>query len=139
DCAPDDVQSTANKLRRVVVNRDACHDGRGRHSGSGSYPVLDNTPVERTAIGPDLVEVIDPSHPLFGLRLPLLRVELRERLGRVCIVSIAPGLERLIPVAATNLGGCLYPTSPCRLSIAAIQQLLAVAAAVAQWTEEDAH
>jgi len=30
--------------------------------------------------------VIDPRHALFGLRLPLLRVEVHERLGRVCIV-----------------------------------------------------
>jgi hypothetical protein len=40
--------------------------------------------VERAAIlTPDVVEVVDPDHRLFGLTLPLVRVDLHERLGRV--------------------------------------------------------
>ena len=50
----------------------------------------------------------------------------RQILGRVCVVWLAPGVERLIPVAATSLGGAHAPPPACRLSVPALVALLAV-------------
>lgn len=72
------------------------------------------------------IEVVDPTHPLYGLTLPCLGITTKQLLGRVCIVWLAPGIERLIPVTSTNLVPPLAPPSPCRLSAHAVQRMLSV-------------
>ena len=72
------------------------------------------------------IEATDPTHPLFGRRFPCLGVTSKQLLGRVCVVWLAPGVERLIPVAATSLAGVPPPPSACRLSVPAVVALLAV-------------
>ncbi len=65
---------------------------------------------------PDTIEITDPRHPLYGLTLACFGVTLKQRLGRVCIVWLHPGVEQLVPVAATSLvPGSVVPcpaTSP---------------------------
>ena len=72
----------------------------------------------------------DPAHQLYGLTLLLLRVEVQERVGRVCVVRLRPDVERRIPLVATSLSGIASPPSPARLSVAAVTALLAVVAAI---------
>ena len=72
----------------------------------------------------------DPAHQLYGLTLPLLRVGVQERVGRVCVVRLRPDAERRIPLVATSLSGIASPPSPARLSVAAVTALLAAAAAI---------
>jgi hypothetical protein len=79
-----------------------------------------------TAPDVDQVEVTDPAQPLYGLMFPCLRVTTKQRLGRVCVVWLAPGIERLIPLAATSLGPVAAPPPACRLCLAALHTLLAV-------------
>jgi len=50
----------------------------------------------------ETVTVTDPTHPLCGLTLPLVGITVMQRLGRVCIVELYPGIERAIPFAATS-------------------------------------
>src|SRR5215468_12293233 len=88
-----------------------------------------NTPLKRTASPTDTVEVTDPTHPLYGLTFPLLGITTKPRLGRVCVVWLYPGVERLIPFAATSLGKSPATPSPCRLCLEGLQVLLAVVAA----------
>ena len=88
-----------------------------------------NTPLKRTASPTDTVEVTDPTHPLYGLIFPLIGITTKPRLGRVCVVWLYPGVERIIPVAATSLGESPATPSPCRLCIEGLQVLLAVVAA----------
>jgi hypothetical protein len=90
-----------------------------------------------TALPSGTVEVTDPTHPLYGLTLPLLGVANKQYVGRACAVWLAPGVERLIPVAATDLGGPRPPPSPCRLSVMAIKQLLVAVASLPEYAWED--
>src|SRR5262249_20254309 len=92
-----------------------------------------NTPLKHTALPTDTIEVTDPTHPLYGLTFPLMGITTKPRLGRVCVVWLYPGIERIIPFAATSLSETPAPPSRCRLCIEGLQSLLAV---VATW---DAH
>ena len=72
----------------------------------------------------------DPTHQLYGLTLPLLRVGVQERVGRIGVVRLRPDVERRIPLAATSLSGISRPISPARLSVAAVAALLATVATI---------
>jgi len=75
------------------------------------------------------VKVTAPTHPLYGLTFPLMGITTKPRLGRVCVVWLYPGIERLIPFAATSLSETPAPPSRCRLCVAGLQGLLTVVAA----------
>jgi hypothetical protein len=79
---------------------------------------------------PETVTVTDPAHPLYGLTLPLLRVGIQERSGRICVVRLRPDAERRIPLAATSLRGITTPVSPARLSVVAVTALLGTVATI---------
>jgi hypothetical protein len=89
-----------------------------------------NTPFKLIASPTDTIEVTDPTHPLSGLTFPLLGITTKPCLGRVCVVGLYPGVERVIPLAATSLGGPPAAPSACRLSVEGLQALCAV---VATW------
>lgn len=98
-----------------------------------------NTPLAITALPTETVTVTDPTHPLFGRTFPLVGVTTKQRLGRVCVVWLYPGVERVIPVAATTLAEPSPPRSPCKLSVAGLHTLLAVVASLVDPLQEDAH
>src|SRR5262249_10514867 len=54
----------------------------------------------------------------------------QQRLGRVCRVWLHPGVERAIPIAATDRGGMQALPSPCRVSPAGIAALVALGASL---------
>ena len=112
----------------------------GKHAiGGWQKQVHQNTPLQLTALPTDTVEVTDPAHPLYGLTFPLIGVTTKPRLGRVCVVWLYPGVERVIPVAATSLVEPLPgPPASCRLSVAGLEALLAVVAQ-ADLRQEKAH
>jgi hypothetical protein len=74
--------------------------------------------------------VTDPAHPLYGLSLLLREITRKPQLGRTCIVELSPGVVRLIPVAATDLGGAPPRRPTCRVSVPALRALLTM---VASW------
>ncbi|MDP9476772.1 MAG: hypothetical protein M3R38_13985 [Actinomycetota bacterium] len=87
----------------------------------------------------DEVEIVDPTHPLYGRTLPLVGVTTRQRLGRVAVVWIHPGVERCVPLSATDLAETPPASpSPSRLSVASLKRLLAVVASLPQADVEDA-
>src|SRR5215472_17582813 len=89
--------------------------------------VHQNTPLKLTALPTDTIEVTDPTHPLYGLTFPLIGVTTKPRLGRVCVVWLYPGVERVIPLTATSLAAPVpCPPASCRLSVAGLEALLAV-------------
>ena len=55
--------------------------------------------------------VVDPGHPLYGLTLPLRGMVAHPRLGLLCTVALAPGVERLISIGATDRAGVVPPPS----------------------------
>jgi hypothetical protein len=98
-----------------------------------------NTPLKRTALPTDTVKVTDPTHPLYGLTFPLIGITTKPRLGRVCVVWLYPGIERIIPFAATSLSATPAPPSRCCLCLEGLQVLLAVVAAWDARPPQEAH
>jgi hypothetical protein len=77
------------------------------------------------------VEVIDPAHPLYAKTFPLFAVTRKQRVGKACIVWVRPGVESIVPLAATDLvEEPPRPPSPCRLSVDSARRLLAVVASI---------
>lgn len=107
---------------------------------SSSKPSQHNTPIEVTPLAVETVRVTDPTHPFHGLELPLVGVTRKAGLGAVCVVWIRRGVERVIPVGATDLAEeFLEVPSPCRLSVDSAEALLAVVASFWQAPPEEAH
>jgi len=104
-----------------------------------SDPFQQNTPLGLTALPTDTVAITDPTHPLYGLSFPLIGVTVKQRLGRVCLVWLHPGIERAIPVSATSLASEPYTLVACRLSVAGLQTLLHVLSPLVCPNQEDAH
>jgi hypothetical protein len=102
-------------------------------------PFQQNTPLGLTALPTSTVEVTDPTHPLYGLSFPLIGITVKQRLGRVCLVWLHPGIERAIPVRATNLTSEPHVCVACRLSVAGLQTLLHVLSPLVCSSQEDAH
>jgi hypothetical protein len=109
----------------------------GRNSGAFRRRVHETTPLTITALPTDTVTVTDPTHPLSGRTFPLVGVTTKQRLGRVCVVWLHPGVERVIPVAATTLAPAPPPPPPCKLSVAGLHTLLAVLGFRADLRQED--
>lgn len=87
----------------------------------------------------DTVEVVDPAHPLYGKTLPLVGFNTKQHLGRVAVVWLYPGVERFVPLSATDLAETPpAPPSPSRLSVASLERILAVVASLPHRGLEDA-
>src|SRR5215207_3794842 len=114
--------------------------GRRWIRSSSLKPSQHNTLIEVTPLAVETVRVTDPTHPFYGLELPLVGVTRKARLGAVCVVWIRRGVERTIPVGATDLAEeILEVPSPCRLSEESAKALLAVVASLWQAPPEGAH
>jgi len=92
--------STSSATARLIY----CPTARRRPSPPGCVPTQNDTPVGMTIPPTEQASVTDPTHPLYGLTLPCLGVMTKQLLGRACVVWLAPGVTRLIPVAATDRG-----------------------------------
>ena len=75
---------------------------------------------------PEVIEVVDPTHPLFGSRIPLLSITTLRGLHRGCLVRLESGVERTLAIEATDLGA--LPRFPWNssLSLQALSALLTV-------------
>lgn len=62
-----------------------------------------------------------------------------QRLGRVCIVELYPGIERAIAFAATSRAEVAVTPAGCKLSPTGLHALLAVVASLTESCQEDAH
>jgi hypothetical protein len=107
---------------------------------SSLKPFQHDAPIEVTPLAAEAVRVIDPTHPFYGLELPLAGVTRKARIGAVCVVWIRRGVERVVPVEATDLAEELPELPPpCLLSVASAKALLAVVACFSQAPPEEAH
>jgi hypothetical protein len=87
----------------------------------------------------DTVEIVDPTHPLYGRTLPLVGITIKQRLGQTAVVWLHPGVERFVPLSATDLSE--RPPAlpwPSRLSVDSLERLLAVVASLPHTDLEDA-
>ena len=70
------------------------------------------------------MEVIDPTHPLYGQRFPIHSISHPAYgLGHVLVVY-REQIRLRIPLAATNLAPCLRPTCSTKFTLESIRQLL---------------
>src|SRR5262245_4333668 len=77
---------------------------------------------------PTDVEVIDPTHPLYGRRFPLVSITRGACSDSRARVEWRFGLTLLLPLEVTNLvPSNEQRTTPTKLSIEAMQELVAVA------------
>jgi hypothetical protein len=101
-------------------------------------PNRTTTPINYDASSTLTTTVTDPRHPLFGQSFPVNGMINRPDYGP-CVVVWAPhGLERHIPLTATDLSSQVLILSPLPLSITALNQLLSVHARLTQHLEEHA-
>jgi hypothetical protein len=49
------------------------------------------------------VTIVDPRHPLYGQTFPLLHLKNKQQLVPSCLIRLAAGAERLVPLAVTDL------------------------------------
>ena len=127
------IESTHEQAIRRCGLRRCRYLGQAKTIPSEYPAYIDRTPDHA-------VTVTELAHPLYGLTFPLVGVTTKQRLGRVCVVWLYPGVERVIPVTATDLAGSApSPPSPCRLSVAGLDALLAVGASQADLSQEETY
>ncbi len=73
------------------------------------------------------IEVTDPGHPLFGRRFPLVSVSRpRATSGGHAFVAHQGRMLLKLPVAATSLAPRLPDGMPTKLTVAAVEELIAL-------------
>jgi hypothetical protein len=99
-------------------------------------PTETTTPVEQQVSSEATVTVIDPRRPLYGQTFPLNGLVNHSDYGPCVVVWISSGLQRQIPIIATNLAAEPPVVNPCPLSLTSIIKLLSAYARFAQQSKE---
>jgi hypothetical protein len=98
----------------------------GRTSGP-CKPSDVNAPVPPTTLtDPDIIEVTDPTHPLFGRRFPIVRLCQMPRGEGFVEVLYRQHLRLRIPLNSTDRATLSVPCSRTKLTPDAIRQLIAL-------------
>jgi hypothetical protein len=86
------------------------------------------------------VTVVDPRHPLYGRTLPLIDITNKQYLGRSCVVWIQEGVERIVPLAATDRAPESVTIYPFPLNPFSVRQLVSaygrIASQITEATED---
>jgi hypothetical protein len=94
-----------------------------RRGTTASVDTPFHNPADRASIE---IEVTDPWHPLFGRRFLLVSVSARRRDGHA-LVAYRDRMLLKLPIAATSLAPQLPRGSLCKLTHAALEELIALA------------
>ena len=99
-----------------------------------------NALIERSFAFPETVTVVDPRHPLFDQTFPVLHIKNQHQLVPSCLVQLAVGARRLIPIRVTNLAPVPPDVFPLSIDISSLQNLSATFARIqAQQEMEEGH
>ena len=93
---------------------------------SATKPNRPYTSIARTLAASDTVTVVDPRHPLYGQSFPLLHLKNKQELIPSCLVLLAEGAERLIPVNVTNLAASSPVAFPLPMDLSSLHNLTKV-------------
>jgi len=72
------------------------------------------------------VTIIDPRHPLFGRTLPLFHITNKQHQGRCCVVLLQEGIERIVPLKATDRSSEPIQEFPLSIDLSSVKQLCEV-------------
>jgi hypothetical protein len=72
------------------------------------------------------VTIVDPRHPLFDQTFPLLHLKNKQEMVPCCLVQLAEGVERLVPISVTSLAASLDVVFPLPLDISSLHKLTQV-------------
>jgi len=72
------------------------------------------------------VSVVDPRHPLYDQSFPLLHIKKTRELIPCCLVRLAEGAERLIPISVTDLATAPPVIFPIQIDISSLYNLTQV-------------
>jgi hypothetical protein len=126
-------------LKAPCLRASAPTTSGGRAISAWRKPNQQSTPLGITALPTGTITVTNPAHPLYQRTLPLVGITNKPRLGQVCVVWLYAGVERVVPIGATNLSSGQVPPSRCRLSVGSVQELLTVVASLAISSQEEAY
>ncbi len=73
---------------------------------------------------PETVTVVDPRHPLYEQTFPLLHLKNKQGLVPSCLVQIAEGVERLIPVSVTDISASPPLAFPLPVDLSSLHNLI---------------
>jgi hypothetical protein len=90
-------------------------------SGNSTQPT---TPSATTSATDETVTVVDPRHPLFGRTLRLIGITNKSYLGQCCVVWMQDGVERNVPITATDRSPEPFRLYPLPLDLSSVQRLL---------------
>lgn len=82
--------------------------------------------------------MVDPRHPLYGRTLPLCGIIAKQYLGRCCVVWIQEGIERVVPLTATDRSDEPITIFPLPIDLSSVQQVLATFRRIESQPAEDA-
>lgn len=94
-----------------------------------------NTPITRSFSAPETVTVIDPRHPLHNQTFALLHLKNKQELIPCCLVRLAAGATRLIPVNVTNLSQTPPDVFPLPVDVSSLHELTQVFVRIAAQLE----
>ena len=86
---------------------------------------------------PETVTVVDPRHPLYDQTFPLLHIKNKQALVRSCLVLLTESVERLIPLAVTDLALSPPAVYPVPLDISSLQTLIETFNRIAMQLEKE--
>ena len=70
-----------------------------------------------------MVTIIDPRHPLYDQTFPLLHIKNKQNLVPSCLIRLRAGVERLVPIEATNLAASTPTIFPLPLDLSSLYNL----------------
>ena len=87
-----------------------------------------DTPLHNPSeTNPTEVEVVDPSHPLYGRRFPLVSLSRSRQGSSHALLAYQTDILVRVPVSATSLSGALPPLPRTKVSFNAVTELLDLA------------
>jgi hypothetical protein len=86
-------------------------------------PSQENACLGITVSTEENVKIIDPRHPLFGRTLPLVHITNKQNQGRCCVVLLQEGIERIVPLRATDRSPEPIKEFPLPIDLSSVKQL----------------
>lgn len=104
--------------------------GRGK-------PSQVNTPIRKSLATSETVTIVDPRHPLYDQTFPLLHVKNHRDLIPSCLIRVLEGVDRLVPVAVTDLAAAPIIVHSLPLGVSSLQNLIQTFARIQEQVETE--